>query len=616
MCGITGMVGIGTNPETLQRMTDAVQHRGPDGDGYWQAERVAFGHRRLRIIDLSDAGRQPMSTPDGRYTIVYNGEVYNYIELRRELPDITYHSTSDTEVILHAFAHWGPAALEKFIGMYALAIWDNHEQRLFCARDRLGIKPFYFAYTDDAFVFGSEIAALFAASVAPNINHGVLYDFLARDFYEHTDETFFSNVHKLPAGHWMWIDRDGMCSTPQSYWDFAAEVASQTLPATRIGREDRLLELATDAIDIHLRSDVPVGVAMSGGLDSSTLLKLLDKVHPNPTRVEAFSFAFNDPAYSERPFVEKMAQATGRAAHFVEISPQMFVQTVPEFVQNQGEPFAGLPISAYAHCFRLAHEHGFIVIMDGSGIDEGLAGYTRFRPAYWADLFEQGNFDTLNRELSASGINTSQARHHALSQMQHASRPSADVGMGQDLTVSAKADCLTGDFLQFAKRPLPAFDRPFNDHLHNLMYRELFYTKLPRALRFRDRLSMAVGCELRPPFLDHRLLAYQFALPSSDLIENGISKSILRTAANRLLPDAVRMASKRSVQTPQREWFRNELQSWVRDRIDTPRFWQRGWVDQKRGKAAMEAYFRGEGDNSFFLWQWLNLEQWAQSVAS
>ncbi len=185
--------------------------------------------------------------------------------------------------------------------------------------------------------------------------------------------------------------------------------------------------------------------------------------------------------------------------------------------------------------------------------------------------------------------------------------------MGQDLTTSIRPDCLTPEFVAAAHTPIPAFERPFADHLRNLMYRELRYTKLPRALRFRDRLSMAVGTELRPPFLDHRLLAYEFALPAEDRIHNGTSKAILRRAAARLLPDAVRMASKRSVQTPQREWFRGELKDWVRDHIDTPSFWARGWVDPVKGRAAIEGFIAGEGDNSFFLWQWINLELWAQT---
>jgi asparagine synthase (glutamine-hydrolysing) len=592
-------------------MTNAQQHRGPDGEGFWSAPGVALGHRRLKIIDLSEAGRQPMTTADGRYTMVFNGEVYNYRELRDQLPPFPYRSQTDTEVVLYAYAHWGPDCLTHFIGMYAFAIWDAAQGEMFCARDRIGIKPFYYTQCDGSFLFSSEIRGLLAAGVPRAVNERVLYDFLARDFYEHTDETFFSGIYKLPPGHWL-IARDGRPGQPQRYWDLSQEIESQAVSANPQEREETLLALCAEAVDLHLRSDVPVGVALSGGLDSATLLALLDKTHPDPTRVEAFSFASTDPRYSERPYVEAMTQHTGRRAHFAEVSAQDFANTVERFTVSQEEPYAGAPISAYALCFELARQHDFIVIMDGSGIDEGLAGYDRFRPALWADLFDQGRWSDLEAELFASDVTAPARRQLALAQMYAAAQAVGDVGRGQDLTTSVRPDCLNPAFAAAAQTPPPTFERPFPDHLRNLMYRELRYTKLPRALRFRDRLSMAVGTELRPPFLDHRVLAYQFALPAADRIERGVTKAILRRAAARLLPDAVRLASKRSVQTPQREWFRGELQNWVRERVDTPTFWQRGWVDPAQGRQAMGAFFRGEGSNSFFLWQWINLEIWAQ----
>ena len=612
MCGIAGMTGAGSDINLVARMNDSIRHRGPDGDGLWSAPGVAFGHRRLRIIDLSEAGRQPMSTPDGRYTIIFNGEVYNYIELRAELPDVRWRSKSDTEVILHAYARWGADALKKFVGMYALAIWDEQERELFVARDRLGIKPLYYTHLDGNFLFASEIRALLTAGAQRTVNERVLYDFLARDFYEHNDETFFEGIYKLPPASWMRV-RDGRAETPHTYWSLADEAAQIAVSADPAEREETLLALCRDAVDLHLRSDVPVGIALSGGLDSATLLCLLDQVHPDPTRVEAFSFAFAEAQYSERPFVEIMAQQTGRRAHFVEMSAHQFADSAAKYTESQEEPYAGAPISAYAMCYEQVRAHDFIVVMDGSGIDEGLAGYGRFQPAHWADLFNAGRFDVLEAELNAGGITTPEKRARAFEQMFNASRPHSDVGMGQDLTTSIRPDCLNPDFVAAAHTPIPAFERPFGDNLRNLMYRELRYTKLPRALRFRDRLSMAVGTELRPPFLDHRLLAYEFALPAEDRIYNGTSKAILRRAAARLLPDAVRMASKRSVQTPQREWFRGELKDWVRERIDTPSFWARGWVDPDKGRAAIEGFIAGEGDNSFFLWQWINLELWAET---
>lgn len=615
MCAIAGILGPDANLRTVQSMTRAQAHRGPDGEGYWSAPSVALGHRRLKILDLSDAGRQPMTTADGRFTIVFNGEIYNFREIGQDLAEFNFRSRTDTEVILYAFMKWGPACLDRFVGMFALAIWDSQKKELFCARDRLGIKPFYYSLLRDNFIFSSEIKGILAAGVRPEMNEAVVYDYLARDFYEHREESFFKGIMKLAPGHRMtWTE--GRLTSPRRYWSLQEDAGRLTVEADPAGREERLMALAGDAVRSHLISDVPVGVALSGGLDSATLLALLDKSHPDPTRVEAFSFSFSDPAYSERPFVEAMAKHTGRRAHFVEVSPGSFAETAERFALEQEEPFAGAPISAYSLCYQMARKNGFIVMMDGSGVDEGLAGYGRFLPAFWADLFAAGEWHELEKEFGVSGIQTEEQRQRALQQMSAAALPHSDTGVGQDLTVSVRPDCLTEEFQSTARAELPEFERPFTDHLRNLMYRELRYTKLPRALRFRDRLSMAVGTELRPPFLDHRLLAYEFALPREDRVHRGVSKAILRRAAARLLPDAVRMASKRSVQTPQREWFRRELREWVRERIDTTTFWQRGWVDRKRGLAAMNAFFEGAGDNSFFLWQWINLELWARQVSA
>jgi asparagine synthase (glutamine-hydrolysing) len=611
MCAIAGIAGPAPDLRRLEAMTRAQRHRGPDGEGLWHAAGIALGHRRLKIIDLSEAGRQPMSTADGRFTIVFNGEVYNYAELREALAGEPFRSRTDTEAVLYAYARWGAACLERFVGMFALAIWDAREAELFCARDRLGIKPFYYAERDGHVMFGSEIRALLAGGVQPEVNPAVLYDFLARDFYEHTEETFFAGIRKLAPGHWMRV-RGGRAEPARRYWDLKSAAEACAVAATSEAREERLLELASEAVRSHLVSDVPVGIALSGGLDSATLLSLVDRVHPDPTRVEAFSFAFAEEAYSERPFVLEMARHTGRRAHFSELSALEFADTARGYAVSQEEPFAGAPISAYARCYELARQRGFIVLMDGSGVDEGLAGYGRFRPALWADLFAEGDWASLEKELSSAGVATAAQRTLALEQLRAAVQPQADEGVGQDLTRSVRPECLNGDFVRAAGGAAPAFERPFGDHLRNVMYRELRYTKLPRALRFRDRLSMAVGTELRPPFLDHRLLAYEFALPATDRIHRGVSKAILRRAAARLLPDAVRLASKRSVQTPQREWFRGELRDWVRERVDTATFWARGWVDRRQAVAAMDGFFEGAGDNSFFLWQWINLELWAQ----
>ena len=306
-----------------------------------------------------------------------------------------------------------------------------------------------------------------------------------------------------------------------------------------------------------------------------------------------------------------MSNHSGHRVTFRTVTPQDFALTLDSVIAQQEEPHAGAPIVAYTLCFEALRRQGIIVAMDGTGIDEGLAGYARFLPAYWADLQAAGDSQRLQAEFAAAGISGSSDRAHAYQQMALASSASGDVGVAQDLSQSVRPDCL-GSTLKDAVPSLPEFERPFPDALRNLMYRELRYTKLPRALRFRDRLSMAYGCELRPPFLDHRLLAYMFALPAADRISRGVTKALLREAAERHLPDVVRLASKRSVQTPQREWFRGPLAGWVREQLDRPEFWQLGWVDRNAALAALDRFLAGDGNNSFFIWQWINLSRWSE----
>ncbi len=603
MCGIAGIVGPQATRDRATRMSDALRHRGPDDAGLFCDGGIALAHRRLSILDLSPAGHQPMVSRDGRYQLVFNGEIFNYLEIGEQLGPL--RSGSDSEVLLEAFAARGPTCLDDLVGMYAFAIWDTREKRLFCARDRLGIKPLYYARLGESWLFASEIGALLAAGHPASANRATLFDFLGRDFYEHTDDTFFAGVHKLPAGHWMWLTES---STPQitRYWDLASEVSRLEVPADRIERGDALLDRMRDAVRISLRSDVPVGITLSGGLDSAVLLSLVDEQRAD--RVAAFSFDFAEQEYSERPWVAAMATHTGHPVSYRTVTHDDFTATFDRIIRQQQEPHAGAPITAYTLCFELLRQSGVIVAMDGSGIDEGLAGYDRFRPALWADLAHEEKFDRLDEELTAAGT----TREKAANAMRSAASVHGDVGKGQDLTSSVRPDCITAALTADAPA-MPTFERPFPDALRNLMYRELRYTKLPRALRFRDRLSMAYGTELRPPFLDHRLLAFMFALPAEDRIAGGRTKALLRDAAARLLPDAVRLASKRSVQTPQREWFRGPLATWIAKELDELEFWSTGWVERAPALAALEQFQQGRGDNSFFIWQWLALARWNAS---
>jgi asparagine synthase (glutamine-hydrolysing) len=591
-------------------MVKSLRHRGPDGEGIWNDDRIVLGHRRLKIIDLSDDANQPMPSSDNRYHIVFNGEIYNYIELKRDLSDYQFRTRSDTEVLLAAYQKWGVDCLSRLRGMFAFAIWDSVRGELFCARDHVGMKPFYWHFDGRSFIFASEIGGLLAYGLQPRPNNAVIFDFLARDYYEHGAETFFDGIYALPPGRMLKIAAGGTPRT-NTYWDLPDAVRNVDVPNGLDARVEKLRALLDDTVAIHLRSDVPIGIALSGGIDSAILIGLTWNKMLEKNTIHAFTWHFAEEEYSERSRVEALLGGIPVQAHFTSLDAERFRSLWRTSVAEQQEPHAGLPIVAYGDCISRIRDTGVIVLADGSGLDEGFAGYTRFLPALWADLFAAGDHGALERELVAAGIHGMSARTAALARMAEVALPNSAAGIAQDGTRSVKPDCVH-PALAASAAPVPEFARPFADTLRNLMYRDLRYTKLPRALRFRDRLSMAHGIELRPPFLDAHLLAYAFALPASDRIHRGTQKYILREGLRDIVPPSVLDRPKQQVQTPQREWFRETLGPAILEVLEDGAFWQRGWVDRERGRLALNQYFAGNGDNSFFIWQWVNLELWAR----
>ncbi len=608
MCAISGVVGQFPNQRLVQAMLDIQRRRGPDGEGIWKNSGACLGHRRLKILDLSDGARQPMCSASGRYIIVFNGEIYNYRKLREELAGISFRTSSDTEVLVEAYEKWGGDCVHRIEGMFAFALWDKKNKELFCARDPLGIKPFYYIKFRDHFIFSSEIPPLLECRMDRKVNERALYLFLAKDFYDHSDETFFEGINSLPAGSL--LRTNGQKLKIEPYWDLCGAVEGCVVSKSETERMEEFARLSSAALKKSLQSDVPVGITVSGGLDSSFLLGQLEKDQTLSAITKTFHFYFADDQYSEKKYVEKLLMWHRKELVSTLIDPHDFVNQANELVRIQGEPFAGLPIYAYERCFEAARSHGVVVLMDGSGMDEVLGGYERFKPAHWADLRRRGMEPELYKEWEAEGIKSPEQIAVALKRMEVASAGEVSGGLGQDLTQSTQAGCLNFDFVQRNYRSAPCFARPFSDSLRNLMYRELRWTKLPRALRFRDRISMGHGCELRPPYLDSQLVAYCFALPATDRIYRGQSKSILRKVAGALIPPELSLTPKRSVQTPQREWFRNELKFWIYDTLESSRLWEMGWIDKKPAFHALDNYMNGVGENSFFVWQWVNISLW------
>jgi asparagine synthase (glutamine-hydrolysing) len=583
-------------------MVAVQRHRGPDDEGiYIDSENgIALGHNRLSIIDLSTAGHQPMQNSAGNLYLVFNGEIYNHRELRQELSSYAFSSRTDSEVILAAYEKWGPDCVKKFIGMFAFAIWDADKQLLFCARDRLGIKPFHWHHDPSHFLFGSEIKALIAGGVVPRPDWQSWSHYLHDGFYDHGDRTFFATVNSLAPGHFMIVQNGTI--TESCYWRLEdhCDVSSD------IGVDEaaeRFHTLLTDSVNLRLRSDVPVGVNLSGGLDSAGLFSVVDRLREKSNPLHAFTAAYGDKRYDEDSYADDVTSFSEIHQTVNQLTSKAMQQELDTAIWHQEAPIGGVATVGYHALHKTIRDNGIKVSMEGQGVDEILAGYAYFKPPFYSDLLEQGKCMTLRQELRSANQVDSDLR--AIRDYRDGSKSQKY----QDGTDFLASECIS-ESLSAARFPKPNFHQPFEDSLTNALYRDLRHTKLPRVLRMNDRLSMAFGVELREPYLDHRLVEFAFGLPSTMKIHQGVSKYLLRRAMKNDLPENIVSAPKRAVVTPQREWLRQELRAFVLNLINSKSFASRNIFDPVAVKSRFEDFCRGIGDNSFFVWQWVNTELW------
>ncbi|MCC6591557.1 MAG: asparagine synthase (glutamine-hydrolyzing) [Bryobacterales bacterium] len=574
MCGIAGILGRGWNARELSAMVATQWHRGPDMEGIYcdPMGMAGLGHSRLSIIDRSEDGRNPMANADGSLQIVFNGEIYNYLELKRELSEYPFRTHTDTEVILAAYEKWGEACLDRFIGMFAFLIWDSRRQHLFAARDRFGVKPLHYHHrADGCLLLASEIRALHAAGAPAAPNARAWSSYLVYGLHDHSQETFHRDIFAVPAGHClMW--QNGKTQI-RRWYDLAARVG-QSFDARPLETvEEEYLSLLMSAVKLRFRADVPVGINLSGGLDSSLLLGLVQQIQGPESDVKAFTYITGDPRYDELPWVRKMTAHTKHPVVVCELRASD-VPALAESVQaHEDEPFGGIPTLAYARIFERARSEGVIVLLEGQGQDEQWAGY---------DYYEL---------LTGASMESAPLQ----GTKQRAMRP----------------ECLVDEFRALAE-PLSA-PKPFADPIRNRQYLDSCFNKIPRALRFNDRISMRSSTELRQPFLDHRLFELAMRQPADRKIRDGIRKWTLRRIARGLAPGDVVEAPKRPLQTPQREWLAGPLRSWVEDCIDCALAEHQGeWIVRDRVRDCWREYLAGSSDNSFFIWQWVSLGMSAQ----
>lgn len=596
MCGLAGIVDVERTPErsTVERWLDELAHRGPDGRGVFADGTACLGHVRLAIIDLSDAGLQPMQ--DGELQLLHNGEIYNYVELREELRarGHRFRTETDSEVILAAYREWGERCVERFNGMWAFCIWDTGRRTLFCSRDRMGIKPFYYRKEGSRFSFASEPWLL----RGDGANLRAVRDYLEQGYLDQLDETFFAGVVRLPPAHSLTFGPAGL--ELRRYWSL--EPGRPPAHAA-----DAVREMILDAVRLQLRSDVPVGTCLSGGLDSSSIAVAVAHLgHAHQKTVTAY---FDDPGFDERPFARAVADRTGAEAHWVTFDAARLAADLPAIVQAQGEPFGSTSICAGWYVMRAAREAGLTVMLDGQGGDEILAGYRASFGYRLADLVRAGELTEATRELRAF------AGRHGL---RWAAVSLATPYLPERLRLAARgrlrgSSTLVGPELQGAGAVGADNGSVFPDRLRRQL--ELLLTRrgLPELLRYEDRNSMAHSLEARVPLLDHRLVELAFSLPGDELIRNGETKSVLRRGLADLLPPAV--ASRRDklgFVTPEARFLRGALGGLAADTFSSQAFRERGFVDARAASRRLERHRRGEIRAGMEIWRVLNLELWAR----
>lgn len=617
MCGIVGIVRFEKKPikkDELQTMMQVIKHRGPDDEGIFIDGRVGLGHVRLSILDLSSAGKQPMTDLTGRYTIIQNGESYNYIELREELKALGYKFTTktDTEVLLNGYIEWGESVLDKLNGMFALAIYDKEKQTLFIARDRFGVKPLYYHIGDGQLIFASEIPAILKALPGkPKANENAIFDYLVFNRTDQTEDTFFADIFKLQHSCCMILDLKQSYtkeSLPIRKWyDLAERVKElRNEGVSELGKEEaekRYMELFKRAVKLRLRSDVPWGVCLSGGLDSSAITSTIIKEFKEPD-VHSFSAVFEKGCWAdESPFIEEFKGIVPNM-HYVYPDADRLFAHIHDYVRIQGEPTPGT--SPYALYCVLDEASKYVkVILDGQGSDEALAGYEYIPGLYYKSLFTHFKWCRLAKEIVQYAKLHKSWRHvkyMTFFLLPSKMRTKARVmqrGYLDEAFVSQHHDSVIADKLYGANT------------MEEMLVAHFEY-KLEHLNKWGDRDTMAFGVEGRSPFLDKDLVEYSIALKDELKIKGGYTKFILREVMKGIMPEKVRMrVDKKGFSIPQDEWFRTEkFQKLVNEILSSESFAKRGYFKPEEAKKMYQRHLKGEINISKDIWKWINLEMW------
>lgn len=603
MCGICGIINFNGQPteeENLHSMMRAMKHRGPDDEGTYIDDKIGLGFVRLSIIDLSVHGHQPMIDASGQFVIVFNGEIYNYVELKEELTSKGYQlrSGSDTEVLLYSYIEWGKACLDKLNGMFAFAILNKKEKTVFLVRDRFGVKPLYYYQDNNSFIFCSEIPPILKVyNQKSQPDYQAVYDFIVYNRTDQSESTFFRNIYKLP--HSSFIEISGNKIERKKWYELREKL---TQPAIL---PEQYLDLLNSSIKLRLRSDVPVGVCLSGGIDSSTITSVLYKKF-RLDDIHTFSAVYEKGEKGDETEYINEYRSTLNNMFFTYPTGESLFNDQGSLIKAHAEPFPTTGIYAQYKVMQLAHGN-VKVLLDGQGADEQLAGYHYFFGYYFRELFEKLRWFRLASEIMHYLHN-----HKSIYALKSFAYLYLPFGMGSD--IKEKNSAVNAIFKQQIGTKSENVSSLINSKNLNDVLINHFEYKLEHLLKWEDRNSMWFSIESRVPFLDYRLVETTLSQHSDVIINKGNTKAILREAIKNIVPEKIRTRNdKIGFQTPEDVWFKKDFyKDFIFDLLNSRSFADRNLIDQKQAVSMYKRHLNNEINISKDIWKWINLELWFQ----
>ena len=604
MCGIAAIIGgLPQNHETIKKMINSINHRGPDHQGFFNDKKIQLGSCRLSIFDLSSKGNMPMNDTSKRFTIVFNGEIYNFKELKSKY-DLKTNSNSDTEVLIELFNKFGTNCFKELNGIFAFIIYDKIHNKVYCVRDRLGIKPLFYTKKNNLFYFCSEIKGIKAVCHDITINNDIVEFYLKNSIYDFSNETFFKNIYQVKQSSYLEIDLNNNQFKTQKYWSLDS--------SQKKSDSEYLKNIFDKSLILQQLSDTKVGLNISNGIDSNVIISRLNRLNKGQKNILANSYFYSDDEFDHSKDIKLMSSYYNWKIDLREIKPSDIIENFSEVANYQDEPFPGISTISKHILIKNNYSEDCKVILEGQGGDDIAAGYKYYFPFFLLDKFKKNQFiyafNEIKNFMKIEKMNLSNFFKFFSNSIKGYYRG----GISADGTISNYDKIINVNQKEINRRYQNEILKFCKDksYLKKIIYRDLIYTKLPRILRSIDRVSMAHSKEIRVPILDHNIVEYFYSLEPKDYINEGLMRSHYRKLFDNNSSEINKILIKKNyVPDPQTKWLKNQLYSWMYDKLSNSKFNLNGMIDKKKLINYMELFKSNKGiNNSNFLWKLLNLE--------